>query len=218
MPSDVEFWFDFSSPYAYFAALTIDERLGRLGRKATWRPFLLGAAYQTTKMTPLTNTPMRGDYAKHDWNRLAKAHQVPFALPSTHPYRSQTVARIFYWLDDHRRDQAVAFAKAVFRAHFEKGCDMNDRAILMSLVELPQRDLEELEAWLESEGARTRLKQRTSEALDKGVFGSPFFIADGEPFWGWDRLDLMERWLKAGSWGPALLNAAAPCINSPPGH
>ena len=46
------------------------------------------------------------------------------------------------------------------------------------------------------------LRQRTSEALDKGVFGSPFFLVDGEPFWGWDRLPMLESWLAHRSPSP----------------
>ena len=36
------------------------------------------------------------------------------------------------------------------------------------------------------------------EAMARGVFGSPFIVVDGEPFWGLDRLDQVERWLSTG--------------------
>ena len=38
------------------------------------------------------------------------------------------------------------------------------------------------------------------EAIRRGVFGSPFFIKDGEPFWGWDRLGMLDDWLSRGGW------------------
>ena len=50
----VEFWFDFSSPYAFFASREIDAVAARHGRTVTWRPFLLGVAFRTTRMAPLT--------------------------------------------------------------------------------------------------------------------------------------------------------------------
>ena len=46
----------------------------------------------------------------------------------------------------------------------------------------------------------TRWLQETGKAIDAGVFGSPFYIIDGEPFWGADRLWMIRRWLKSGGW------------------
>jgi 2-hydroxychromene-2-carboxylate isomerase len=45
-----------------------------------------------------------------------------------------------------------------------------------------------------------RLKAETSAAMDRGVFGAPFMFVDGEPFWGSDRLDQVERWIETGGW------------------
>ena len=47
---------------------------------------------------------------------------------------------------------------------------------------------------------KERLRSETEAALAHGVFGSPFIIVDGEPFWGHDRLEQAERWLATGGW------------------
>ena len=47
---------------------------------------------------------------------------------------------------------------------------------------------------------KERLRAETSAALERGVFGSPFFYVDDEPFWGNDRLDQVDRWLESGGW------------------
>ena len=47
---------------------------------------------------------------------------------------------------------------------------------------------------------KAKLREATDEALSRGVFGSPYFIVDGEPFWGHDRLEHVERWLATGGW------------------
>ena len=47
---------------------------------------------------------------------------------------------------------------------------------------------------------KARLREETDRSLARGVFGSPFVIVDGEPFWGADRLEQMERWLATGGW------------------
>jgi 2-hydroxychromene-2-carboxylate isomerase len=46
--SPIEFWFDFASGYAYFAALEIEALAERHGRSILWRPFTLGAAFKVT--------------------------------------------------------------------------------------------------------------------------------------------------------------------------
>jgi 2-hydroxychromene-2-carboxylate isomerase len=47
---------------------------------------------------------------------------------------------------------------------------------------------------------KDRLRQETDAAIERGVFGSPYFIVDGEPFWGNDRIDELDRWLQTGGW------------------
>ncbi len=57
-----------------------------------------------------------------------------------------------------------------------------------------------MEAALATDAVKRVLKERTEEAIGKNVFGSPFFLVDGEPFWGHDRLDMLDRWLTTGGW------------------
>ena len=45
---------------------------------------------------------------------------------------------------------------------------------------------------------KARLKRANDEAIAAGVFGVPFFLVDGEPFWGNDRKAQIERWLAQG--------------------
>jgi 2-hydroxychromene-2-carboxylate isomerase len=196
----VEFWFDFSSPYAYFAAHEIDKRLERLGRTVIWRPFLLGAVFRLTGMAPLVAMPMRGDYARRDWSRIAQILAVPFQLPDTHPYPSQMVARTYYWLADHASESAKPFALAAFAEHFVNQKTPVTSGAVTALAGRFINDTKPLAAWLGSPQAKDVLRAKTQEAVDKGVFGSPFFIADGEPFWGWDRIPMLEEWLQRGRW------------------
>ena len=55
-------------------------------------------------------------------------------------------------------------------------------------------------AGIESDQARTDLREAVAASLARGVFGSPFFFVDGEPFWGSDRLEQIDEWLASGGW------------------
>ncbi|HIC27841.1 MAG TPA: 2-hydroxychromene-2-carboxylate isomerase, partial [Rhodospirillales bacterium] len=61
-------------------------------------------------------------------------------------------------------------------------------------------DRDALLAAVQDQAIKQRLKDETGKAIDAGVFGSPFYIIDGEPFWGADRLWMIRRWLKSGGW------------------
>jgi 2-hydroxychromene-2-carboxylate isomerase len=51
-----------------------------------------------------------------------------------------------------------------------------------------------------AQAVKDRLRAETEAAIEKGVFGSPFVVVDGEAFWGADRLDQVEAWLARGGW------------------
>ena len=95
----LEFWFDFASGYAYFAALEIEALAERHGRTVLWRPFTLGAAFKVTGAQGLSRTPLKREYARHDWQRLARLKSVPFNLPADHPKVGLPAIRAFYHLE-----------------------------------------------------------------------------------------------------------------------
>lgn len=196
----VEFWFDFSSPYAYFAHFHIEELAARHKRAVLWRPFLLGAAFQATGMQSLSKTPIRGDYALLDWERMARRESIPFQLPETHPAISVNPARAFYWLEESHPDAAIPFAKAVFRRCFADGRDISKAEAVIELGASCGVASETLQAALADQAVKDRFRARTDEAIARGVFGSPFFFIDGEPFWGSDRLAMMDDWMTRGGW------------------
>jgi 2-hydroxychromene-2-carboxylate isomerase len=196
----IEFWFDFGSPYAYFAALQIEEVAERHGRSVVWRPFMLGAVLSVTGMRLLTEQPLRGDYARHDWNRLARKLSAPFILPEGFPANSAKAGRAFYWLSAHRADVAVPFAKAVFHNYFGEGVSSLAADVVLAIADECGANAGELALVLDSEAQKLQFRAITDEAIKRGVFGAPFFFVDNEPFWGSDRLGLIDEWLERGGW------------------
>jgi 2-hydroxychromene-2-carboxylate isomerase len=196
----IEFWFDFSSPYAYFAAETIDRFAAETKRTIVWRPFLLGVVFPKTNMAPLIQMPIRGDYARRDCDRIARLLDVPFCLPESHPYSAVKASRAYYWLEANDPRLAVTFAQAIFRAHFAEGRNPSEPSVVADLANAIGIASDELMAAIETDAIKDELKLRVDEAIEKQVFGSPFFIADGEPFWGWDRMPMMRQWIERGGW------------------
>lgn len=196
----VEFWFDFSSPYAYFAAFEVSSVAARYGRGVLWRPFLLGPALNATGMQPLTWTPLRGAYAQHDWKRMARRAGLPFQIPPRHPIITTKAARLVMWSEASRAIDPGELSRKFFTAYFGDGRDISDPDEVGRVIGELGLDASLLRTVAANQDYAAALRKRTEEALERGIFGSPFFIVDGEPFWGADRLSMVDSWLSTGGW------------------
>jgi len=196
----IEFYFDFSSPYGYFASTRIDDIAARQQRRVDWRPYLVGTAMKATGHRPMINTPMFDDYMKIDVPRFARLLDVPFQLPASFPVVPSTASRAFYWLKEKDPALARRFAGAVYHAFFGEGRDISEQDVLRAVAAGCGVDGDRMLEAAQDPRVKELFKEKNDDALAKGVFGSPFFIVDGEPFWGADRLDQVEKWLETGGW------------------
>jgi 2-hydroxychromene-2-carboxylate isomerase len=196
----IEFWFDFASGYAYFAALEIEALAERQGRTVLWRPFTLGAAFKITGAQGLSRTPLKRDYALHDWRRLARLKNVPFNLPAEHPKVGLAAIRAFYALERTDTRAAAALAKTIITRYFQVGLDTDDPRSIAALAATLGFDRDLILAGIGDPQIRAIARRMGEEAVGRGVFGSPWIFVDGEPFWGGDRLPMVESWLAEGAW------------------
>ncbi len=182
----LDFWFDFSSPYAYFAATQVDAIAARTGATLRWRPMLLGAVFKQVGQVDVPLLAASEAKQRHyflDMRRWADWYDVPFRFPSVFPIRSLLPLRTFLAHPD------PAFARAVFRAAWGEDRDVTDPAVLRDCGASE-------EAVAAAPGMKQALIDSTSEAVAAGVFGAPTCIVDGRwLFWGNDRLDMVEKCL-----------------------
>lgn len=200
MPAAIDFYFDFSSPYGYFASTRIDELAARHGRDTVWRPILLGPVFKAVGTSPLVSYPIKGRYVAHDFARFARLLGVPFTMPANFPFGAVAASRAFYWIGDRDKARAKAFAQAVFRAGLGEGGDVTPVEMVVDLAARAGSDGVALRAALAEAEVKQRLVREVDQAMGRGVFGSPTVFVDGEMFWGADRLDQVDRWLATGGW------------------
>jgi 2-hydroxychromene-2-carboxylate isomerase len=86
---------------------------------------------------------------------------------------------------------------AMMKACWVQERNLADAATLAAIATEQGLDAVALAATAAGDAARATYEAFTAEAIDKSVFGSPTYIVDGEPFWGQDRLDFLERKLAA---------------------
>jgi 2-hydroxychromene-2-carboxylate isomerase len=197
MAGAIDFYFDFSSPYGYFAATRIEELAVANGRLVNWHPILLGVLFRTVGTGPLTSFPLKGEYSFHDFERTARFHGIPYNRPPQFPLATQAAARAMLWTADTVGEaRAIELAQAIYRAMFVDGVRIDHAEEVARIGAAIGLDAEALAAGQDSEPVRDRLRAETQEALERGVFGSPFMIVDGEPFWGFDRFAQLDAFLK----------------------
>jgi len=198
----IDFYFDFLSSYGYFASLRIEELAGRHGRTVRWHSMLLGVSVMKTMgLKPLLETPLKRDYVLRDTARYMRRHRLALRRKLTDPFMDpRAAARAFYWVRRHRPGQESAFARVAFDRYWREGRDLGEPPQVAALAPEINVDPAAMLEGIESDQARTDLRDAVAASLARGVFGSPFFFVDGEPFWGSDRLEQIDDWLSSGGW------------------
>lgn len=194
----VEFFFDFNSPYGYIAAHKIEDIAAKHGRTVDWKPFLLGAVFKVTGAQPLPHVPMKGDYAKHDFARSARFHDVTYNPPADFPFSPVAASRAVYWAKG--QGKAGEMTLALYNAALGEAQDIAAPDAVVAVAAKAGFDGAAAAAGIQDPEIKEQLKTVTDDAIAREIFGSPFFVVDGEAFWGADRLDMVDRWLGTGGW------------------
>lgn len=200
MTQPIDFYFDFSSPYGYFAASKIDEIAARHARTVTWRPILLGAVFKVTGQQPLPTIPLKGDYAKRDLDRSARLFGLPFKLPTKFPISTTAPSRAFYAVTERDAALGKRLAYALYQAYFAHDRDISAPDVTIDVAAKLGIEKDWIAQALNDTAVKDRLRREVDAAVGLGVFGSPYIVIDGEPFWGSDRLEQVEKWLATGGW------------------
>lgn len=194
------FYFDFSSPFAYLAANKINDVAKLYNREVDWRPTLLGAVFKLNGNKPLLEQPLKGEYARRDLARCARLMGLPMEMPESFPFLSVAAARAIWWLKGKDEALAQTVALALFNAAFQEAKAIDSAEAVLEIAAENGVDPEELKAALNDPEVKEKLKTEVDASIAAGVCGAPYFIVDGEPFWGADRIDHLEHWLSTGGW------------------
>jgi 2-hydroxychromene-2-carboxylate isomerase len=191
----LDFWFEFASTYSYPAAMRIAGAAKARGVSVRWRPFLLGPIFkgQGWDNSPFNLYPAKGRYMWRDLARISDALDLPFVKPAVFPQNTVLAARVALvalaqgWGED--------FCCAVYRAEFGEGGNIGEPASIASVLKALGRDAEVVMREAQSDAVKGALRAQTEEAQRLSVFGAPSFTtADGELFWGNDRLEAAVEW------------------------
>lgn len=193
MPAPIRFYIDLLSTFSYLAVHRIDALAARYGRTVDWNVVSLGHIFQDVGITPPPAIPAKFKYNTIDLARSCAFAGLPFKLPETFPFDVKLGRYAFWGLKARDAALAGAFAVAVMNRAFGEGGKVSSAADLADAC----ASLGLSAAAIEEAANATSSKRAVVEAMDRarvdGMIGAPFMVLDGEPFWGADRLDQLER-------------------------
>ncbi len=194
----IEFWYEFASTYSYPAALRVEAVASEAGVTVFWRPFLLGPIFAALgwSTSPFNLQPAKGAYMWHDVARSCEKLGQAFRRPEPFPQNGLLAARVAMALpDDGTRAQ---FSRAVYRAEFAEGRVISEPQVIAALLTEQGLDAEAVLAQAAEPSNKQALREQTEAAQRHGIFGAPSWrTADGELFWGNDRLEEALAWAQA---------------------
>ena len=191
----LDFYFEFASTYSYPAAMRIDALAHAAGVDVRWRPFLLGPIFkaQGLETSPFNIFPAKGRYMWRDVARICARSDLPLRRPDPFPQSTLLAARLAHvGLDE---GWGEPFCRAVYAAEFGDGRSIADEGVLRELLQGLGVAPEPALARAASADIKAALRATTQAAERAGVFGAPSFVtADGELFWGQDRMAEAIAW------------------------
>ena len=196
----IDFFYEFASTYSYPAAMRVEEVAAKAGVTVRWRPFLLGPIFAEAGWTtsPFNLIPAKGRNMWRDLERITADLGLPFQKPDPFPQNGLTAARIATYLpDDGKR---AAFSRELYRLEFGEGLSIADAEVLGRALEAA--GVEPATALIApgSDAVKQALRATTEDAKAKGLFGAPSIVtADGELFWGNDRIEQAVAWAARAS-------------------
>ena len=187
----LDFWFDYTCPYAYLASMRVRDVASRMGVPLTWRPLLLGGVFKANE-TPqklfATMGPAKAAHNAEDMARWARRNGAVLRMPADHPKRSVEALRATLACEN---DPAVI--DGFYRAYWVDNASISDRDVIARVVSAAGHDPAQVLAAIDQPAVKDDLRKRTDEAISIGIFGVPAFVVDGEHlYWGQDRLAFVE--------------------------
>jgi 2-hydroxychromene-2-carboxylate isomerase len=195
----IRFYIDTLSPYAYIAIHGIDDLAAKYGRTVDWQVVSLGHIMRELNITPPPSIPARLRYNTIDLARSCALAGLPFKLPPIFPFDAKVARYVFWTLKAKDEKLAREFALAVMKRAFGEGGSIVTAAEIADACAHLGLSLTDIEAASANPAAKRAVVEAMDRARADGMIGAPFMVLDGEPFWGADRLDQLERRLSSGA-------------------
>ena len=191
----VTYYMTVVSPWTYLGHDRFVALCAKHGASVDQKPVDLGRVFPVSGGLPLKQrAPQRQAYRLVELARWQAQLGIPLnAQPKFAASGADLAARWTFAAIEQDPERALAFSGAVMRARWAEERDIADSATLAECALASGLPAETVGARAGAAEIAARYDAATQEAIDRQVFGTPWYVVDGEPFWGQDRLDFVAR-------------------------
>jgi|TARA_B110000027_G_scaffold35064_1_gene38808 2-hydroxychromene-2-carboxylate isomerase len=183
MIKEIDFYFDFISPYSYLA----HQKLKTIKNvNFNYKPVLVGGLHNLQGITPPAFIKSKLKHMINDCNLVAKKNKFDFIWNSKFPINSLNIMRGYLFINDETKD---SYLDIIFDAYWKNDLDISNEETLKSLLDKYKINLDEFFNGIKDPKIKDKLKSVTQAAHNKEIFGAPTFVVNNKIFWGQDRLE-----------------------------
>ena len=183
MTKEIDFYFDFISPYSYLAHLKIKKTKNI---NFNYKPVLLGGLHNLQGITAPAFIKPKLKHMISDCDLFAKKDSFNFIWNSKFPINSLNIMRGYLFVNNESKN---LYLSVMFNAYWKDNLDISNLKILKSLLEKCKIDSNIFFNGIKDLKIKEELKKVTQDAHDKEIFGAPTFVVNNKIFWGQDRLE-----------------------------
>jgi len=182
-----DFYFDFVSPYSFLAHKEIRKIENRLQIKIRYNPILLGGLHNLHGIKAPAFIPAKAKHMIRDCKLIAEKNNIKFKFNSYFPIRSLNLMRgVLVAEEDNIKNYYI---DSIFNTIWQDGLNMNDQIIIEKVLKNLNVNPKTFILRSTSSLIKDSLRNKTSNAYEKGVFGAPTYVVNNKIFWGQDRIE-----------------------------
>jgi 2-hydroxychromene-2-carboxylate isomerase len=197
MAKTFDYYFDFGSLATYLAHTQMDKIKAETGASPIYLPMLLGAVFKATGNASPASVPAKGKYIFVDFKRFADSYGVPLETNPFFPIITTTLMRMLTGLQMRSDARVHEFMDTIFKAIWVDAMNLNAPEVVEQVLREAHFDPIDLLQLANEQTTKDRLKDITTQAVDRGVFGAPTFFVGQDMFWGQDRIEQLKVALRA---------------------
>ena len=186
MTKEIDFYFDFISPYSYLAHLKIITIKQLKNINFNYKPVLVGGLHNSQGITAPAFIKSKLKHMINDCDLIAKKNKFSFLWNSKFPINSLNIMRGYLFVNNETKD---LYLNTIFNAYWKDNLDTSKEEILRTLLDKCKIDSKNFFDGIKNPIIKDKLKFITKEAHDKEIFGAPTFVVNNKIFWGQDRLE-----------------------------
>ena len=182
----LEFYFDFSSPYAYIGYKEIKRIEKKNSLKIKYMPVFLGGLHNSAGITPAAFNDFKSKYMIDDTKLICEKKNISFNFNSYFPIKTVNFMRGAIVARDE--DFEKIYIEKIFNAIWKDGLNMNDQIVINKVLKNIDLNPKTFLTKVADQKIKDKLRKLTDDALEKGIFGAPTFFVNKKMFWGQDRI------------------------------